>query len=152
MNRPSPAESLWQARSWAEETTECGSGRQCRRQRALHVVGSRDPAHVSPEPRLELFRNAGDPVPGGKDAMKEQAGSCVVGHRLAILMLSRPLRDFSFAYTYPALERQSARRAGLFSVAPAGALAQISNRQQRTTASNAFCKRKLWLEPVISAD
>jgi hypothetical protein len=26
--------------------------------------------------------------------MKEQAGFCVVGHRLAILMLSRPLRDF----------------------------------------------------------
>lgn len=72
----------------------------------LHVVGSRDPAHVSPESRLEFFRNAGDPVPGGKDAMKEQAGSCVVGHRLAILMLSRPLRDFSFVYIYPALERQ----------------------------------------------
>jgi hypothetical protein len=54
--------------------------------------------------------------------MKEQAGSCVVGHRLAILMLSRPLRDFSFVYTYPALERQCARRAGLLSVAPAGAL------------------------------
>ena len=64
----------------------------------LHVVGSRDPAHVSPESRLELFRNAGDPVPGGKDTMKEQAGFCVVGHRLAILMLSRPVRDFSFVY------------------------------------------------------
>src|SRR5579859_1271015 len=88
----------------------------------LHVVGPRDPTHVSPESGPELFRNAGDPVPGGKDAMKEQARSCVVGHRLAILMLSRPLRDFSFAYTYPALERQGARRAGLFSVAPAGAL------------------------------
>lgn len=61
----------------------------------LHFVGSRDSAHVSPKPRLEFFRNAGDPVFGGKDAMKEQAASCVVGHRLAILMLSRPLRDFS---------------------------------------------------------
>jgi hypothetical protein len=31
--------------------------------------------------------------------MKQQAAFCVVGHRLAILMLSRPLRDFSFVYT-----------------------------------------------------
>jgi hypothetical protein len=63
--------------------------------------------------------------------MKQQAGSCVVGHRLAILMLSRPLRDFSVAYIYPALERRGARRAGLFSVAPAGALAA---KQQSLTA------------------
>jgi hypothetical protein len=55
---------------------------------------------------LEFFRNAGGPVSGGKNTMKEQAGFCVVGHRLAILMLSRPLRDFSFVYIYPALERQ----------------------------------------------
>ena len=87
----------------------------------LHVVGSRDPTHVSPESRLKFFRNAGDPVPGGKNTMKEQAGFCVVGHKLAILILSRPLRDFSFVHTYPALERQVARRAGLFSVAPIGA-------------------------------
>jgi hypothetical protein len=87
----------------------------------LHVVRSRDPAHVSPESRLELFRNAGDPVSGGKDTMKEQAGFCVVRHRLAILMLSRPLRDFSFVHIYPALERQVALRAGLFSAAPSGA-------------------------------
>jgi hypothetical protein len=60
----------------------------------LHVVGSRDPAHVSPKSRLEFFGDAGDPVPCGKNTMKEQAGFCVVGHRLAILMLSRPLRDF----------------------------------------------------------
>jgi hypothetical protein len=44
--------------------------------------------------------------------MKEQAGSCVVGHRLAILMLSRPLRDFSFVYIYPALERKALRVPG----------------------------------------
>ena len=79
----------------------------------LHVVGSRDPAHVSPESRLELFGNAGGPVPGGKDAMKEQAGSCVVGHRLAILMLSRPLRDFEFVVP---LTRHW--RAGLLSCRP----------------------------------
>lgn len=81
----------------------------------LHLIASRNPAHVSPESRLELFRNAGDPVPGRKYAMKQQAGFCVVGHRLAILMLSRPCRDFSFAYAYPALERlrRSACRATL---------------------------------------
>jgi hypothetical protein len=53
--------------------------------------------------------------------MKEQAGFCVVGHRLAILMLSRPLAGLSFVYSYPALERQVALHAGLFSVAPSGA-------------------------------
>jgi hypothetical protein len=70
---------------------------------------------------LEFFGDAVDPVSCGKNTMKEQAGSCVVGHRLAILMLSRPLRDFSFVHIYPALERPVARRAGLFSVAPSGA-------------------------------
>lgn len=100
----------------------------------LHVVGSRDPAHVSPESRLEFFRNAGDPVSGGENAMKEQAGFCVVGHRLAILMLSRPLRDFSFISIYPALERQGARRTGLFSVAPIGA--QNSNPVQCLSATH----------------
>jgi hypothetical protein len=39
--------------------------------------------------------------------MKEQTGFCVVGHRLAILKLSRPLRDFSFVYAHPALERKA---------------------------------------------
>jgi hypothetical protein len=87
----------------------------------LHVVGSRDPAHVSPKSRLEFFGDAGDPVPCGKNTMKEQAGFCVVGHRLAILMLSRPLAGLSFVYSYPALERQVALHAGLFSVAPSGA-------------------------------
>jgi len=53
--------------------------------------------------------------------MKQQAGSCVVGHSGWFYSSAVPGGTLFFPKLHPALERQGARRAGLFSVAPAGA-------------------------------
>ena len=65
-------------------------------------------------------------------------------------MLSRPLRDFSFVYIYPALERQVALRAGLFESRLSGAPAvRVSQRTATFSSasdmlSRAVLPNKLW--------